>query len=960
MHLDPLNLSSLLDSGVLNLSLIEEQYSRFLKDPSSVDPQWAKLFQEFESSSPATTLKQNSKTLAPVSSNLAAPTLAPEEQSGRSVLYYPKVELAIQGPDLRIHNLIEAYRTYGHLAAATNPIAMGPIEEPSQLKLETFGFSKQDLSAYFPTLGLFAEETAPLLDIINALKTTYCDKIGVEYMGLHNPKLEQWLQQEIEHKRFRREFTIDQKQMILQHLNKSELFESFIHTKYVGQKRFSLEGAETLIPMLAAIIDFGASQGTDEYILGMAHRGRLNVLSNIFDKSYATIFSEFEEGYIPASVEGSGDVKYHKGFYSEVKTVHGHQVKLTLTPNPSHLESVCPVVEGQTRARQILRNDEKEQKKILPLLIHGDAALSGQGIVYETMQFCNLEGYQTGGTLHIVINNQIGFTTIPEDSRSTHYCTDIARIFGAPVFHVNAEDPEGCVYAAQLALMLRQTFHCDVFIELMCYRKYGHNETDEPAFTQPLEYQVIRKKQPIREIYRDSLIHQGVVEQHVAENLEAEFKKSLQEALASKKPTKQEKNNESSPPSSKTDVFQHIQTGVPKEILQEIGAKICHVPDNLTVHPKLAVLQKERLAMLKSGEGSRPIDWGMGELLAYGSLLWNGFHVRLSGQDCCRGTFSHRHAVLMDQVKEQGYIPLQHLKPDQGRFDVYNSPLSEYAVLGFEFGYSVAYQKALVIWEAQFGDFCNGAQIIIDQYLATAEQKWLQKSRLTLFLPHGYEGQGPEHSSGRMERFLTLAGNDNMQIVNPTSPAQLFHLLRRQVLAPARKPLIVFTPKGLLRHPACISQLDDLTHGSFQEIIDDPSPPKRTKRLALCNGRIYFDLIAEREKLGNEDLAIVRIEQLYPLDIKRLQELIKGYAGLKECIWVQEEPSNMGAWNFIQPLLRELLPKEMSLSYVGRNRSASPAVGSYTVHKKEHAAILAALFHAKEPSIFDIAGYFKA
>jgi len=955
-----MSLDSLINSGSFNLDFVEEQYLKFLQDPKSVDAEWEALFQQLNASDKPATKATSSP--PPISIDLAAPALVPEEHFGRSVLYHPKVELAVEGQDFRVRDLIEAYRIYGHLAAQTNPIAMEPVEEPAQLKLERFGFSKQDLSAYFPTFGLFAEEKAPLLDIINALKSTYCDKIGVEYMGLHSPELEKWLQDEIEHQRFRIDFSLDQKQMILQHLNKSEIFESFIHTKYVGQKRFSLEGAETLIPMLAAIIDYGAAEGIDEYILGMAHRGRLNVLSNIFDKSYADIFSEFEEGYIPASVEGSGDVKYHKGFYSQVKTVHGHSVSLTLTPNPSHLESVCPVVEGQTRARQILRDDEQEQKKILPLLIHGDAALSGQGIVYETMQFCNLQGYSTGGTLHLVVNNQIGFTTVPKDSRSTIYCTDIARIFNAPIFHVNAEDPEGCVYAVQLAVALRQKFHCDVFVELMCYRKYGHNETDEPAFTQPLEYQIIRKKQPIRDIYRDALIQQGLMEQHVAEALESEFKASLQKALNAKKPTAKEKASKKNGNSkaANNEIFKHIQTGVSKEILKEIGSKLCHIPEALTVHPKLVVLQKERLAMLKEGDGGRPIDWGMGELLAYGSLLWNGTSVRLSGQDSCRGTFSHRHAVLMDQVKEQEYIPLKHLKPNQGRFDIYNSPLSEYAVLGFEFGYSVASPEALVIWEAQFGDFCNGAQIIIDQYLATSEQKWCQKCGLTLLLPHGYEGQGPEHSSGRMERFLTLAGNNNMEIANPTSPSQLFHLLRRQILAPFRKPLVVFTPKGLLRHPACVSRLEDFSQGFFQEILDDPTPPKRVKRLALCSGRLYFDLVAERERLANEEVAIVRIEQLYPLNAERLQEIFARYSGFKECLWVQEEPSNMGAWNFIHPILKELLPKETSLAYVGRPRSASPAVGSYSIHKQEHAAILNALFNAKEPSIFDIAGYFKA
>ena len=965
-----MNFETLLNGGFHSLDVIEDRYSRYKQDPLSVDESWRDLFNHLETHENQVLKGNLTLTLqhevppgyTTSAADPSSPQLLPEEIAGRSVLYYPRVEFGEQVPDLRVRDLIEAYRTYGHLAALTNPITMKPLEEPEQLKYEAHGFAKQDLSAYFPTEGLLEAKTAPLLEIINVLKAVYSDKIGMEYIGFHSPELEKWIQKCVENNHFRSKFPIEQKKMILQHLNKSELFESFIHTRYVGQKRFSLEGAETLIPMLAAIIDYGASLGIGEYVLGMAHRGRLNVLSNIFDKSYADIFSEFEEGYIPASVEGSGDVKYHKGFYSEVKTVHGHSVSLTLTPNPSHLESVGPVVEGQVRGRQFLRSDDTDRKKVIPVLVHGDAAISGQGIVYETMQFGNLEGYSTGGTLHIIVNNQIGFTTVPKDSRSTRYCSDIARIFGAPVFHVNAEDPEGCVYISQLALELRQRFHCDVFIELMCYRKYGHNETDEPAFTQPLEYQVIRKKQPIREVYRDLLVHQGVMEQHVAEDLEEEFKTALREAMKTQRiPSKEESllSAGKTGGSKSGEIFNLVQTGVPKETLQKIGAGICHVPQKLVLHPKLAVLQKERFAMLKEGEGHRGIDWGMGELLAYGSLLWNGTHVRLSGQDSCRGTFSHRHAVLMDQVKEEGYVPLKHLKSEQGRFDVYNSSLSEYAVLGFEFGYSLACQEALVIWEAQFGDFCNGAQVVIDQYIATSEQKWAQKFGLVLFLPHGYEGQGPEHSSARIERFLTLAGDNNMWIVNPTTPAQLFHLLRRQVLSPLRKPLIIFTPKGLLRHPACTSHLEELTTGSFREILEDPDPPKRTKRLVLCSGRIFYDLVEERQKTATENMAIVRIEQLYPLDVERLKSIISQRVGLKECIWVQEEPSNMGAWNFMRSILKELLPKEIDLSYVGRSRSASPAVGSYAMHKKEHAAILSSLFSSGDDVMSDIVGNFK-
>lgn len=936
-----------LDNAYANLPFIEELYAKYTKNPASIDPSWQKFFNEIESDR------------VPYLSTSSLPSLSPEEVREKSVIYYPKLAFSSPG-DLRIYHLIEAYRTYGHLLAKVNPISTHAVEEPHQLELETLGFTKKDLSNHFPTCGLLPEDTAPLLEIVNALKSIYCNKIGVEYMGMQSPELEMWLQEQIEPTRFQTDLSIDQKRMILDHLNRSELFEIFLHTKYVGQKRFSLEGGETLIPILATIIDTSALLGFEEFVLGMAHRGRLNVLSNILNKSYTDIFSEFEEGYIPASVEGSGDVKYHKGFYSSIRTEHGKEVKISLVPNPSHLESIDPVVEGQVKAKQVLRGDDINQEKVFPILIHGDAAISGQGIVYETLQLSQLPGYSTGGTIHIVINNHIGFTTLPKDGRSTRYCTDLARTFGAPVFHVNAEDPEGCVYVTNLAIELRQKFHCDVFIDLNCYRKYGHNEMDEPAFTQPLEYQVIRKKKSIREIYRDDLIHQSVLEKEMAESLEEEFKQALQQALKSTKIPKKE-GGQIPKEEKEQPTFQTIETGVPIKTLQEIGERLAFVPENLTIHPKLTMLNQERLSMLNESPDARPIDWGMAELLAYGSLLWEGKHVRVSGQDSCRGTFSHRHALFMDQVEEQSYIPLKHLKSRQGRFDIYNSLLSEFAVLGFEYGYSTAYLEALILWEAQFGDFSNGAQVIIDQFIASGEQKWTQKSRLTLLLPHGYEGQGPEHSSARIERFLSLAGNYNMRIVHPTTPAQFFHLLRRQLKHPVPKPLIVFTPKALLRHASCVSRIGDLAQGAFYEVLDDTNPPsKKTKKLLFCSGRIYYDLIAERTKNEVEDIAIVRIEQLYPLNLESIKKVIENYKGVKEYYWVQEEPENMGAWYYIWPLLTSLLPKDMPLFYAGRERSASPAVGSHAMHKKEYAAIMNAVFGKKNEADFAITGQFKA
>lgn len=918
--------NSIADVGFSNIKLIEDFYEKYLQNPESIDPSWSNLFeQKILQTLP---LAQIAK-------------LAPEKK-------------AAMPADLQVFNLIEAYRSYGHLLAKINPIATHPIEEPVQLKLENLGFSHSDLKKDFPACGLLEAETATLQQIIDTLKSIYCEKIGYEYKGLQNPNLEKWLQERIEPQHSHMNLSIDQKKMILQHLNRSELFESFLQTKYTGQKRFSLEGGETLIPVLEAIIEAGAGLGQEEFIIGMAHRGRLNVLSNILNKSYGDIFTEFEEGYIPESFEGSGDVKYHKGFYSEVLTVHGHKVRIILTPNPSHLEAVDPVVEGQVYAKQVLLKDYNKAK-VLPILVHGDAALSGQGIVYETLQLYKLEGYSTGGTIHVVINNQIGFTTLPRDSRSTYYCTDIAHAFGAPVFHVNAEDPEACIFATILALEIRHNFNCDVFIDINCYRKYGHNETDEPAFTQPLEYQLIRKKKPIREIYRDDLIQQGVLEKKLAEELEEEFKKDLHEALQMAKVSQKEQKTKKAHEENSSNPFEIIKTGVSRETLQSLAERFSKIPEGFTIHQKLEHLLKDHLEMVKEGDNAKPVDWGMGETLAYATLLWNGIDVRISGQDSCRGTFSHRHGMWMDQVKEQAYFPLKHLKEKQGRFDLINSPLSEYAVVGFEFGYSIANPDALVIWEAQFGDFCNGAQVIIDQFISTAEQKWGQKFGLVMFLPHGYEGQGPEHSSARIERFLTLAGNNNIQIVNPTNPAQLFHLLRRQVMRTSRKPLVVFTPKGLLRHPNCVSPIKDFTQGSFLEILDDPHPPKKTKTLVFCSGRIYYDLIKERADSATEDMVIIRIEQLYPLHIEKIEDLIKKYNGFEECIWVQEEPNNMGAWSFISPRLIKLLPENIGLKYIGRPRSASPAAGSYALHKKEYADYTGQLFKRLAPTIFDIA-----
>jgi 2-oxoglutarate dehydrogenase E1 component len=891
-------------ANLTNLPEIEALYEKYQQNPKSIDSSWVLFFQGMQFGT------------------LAQAPLGMQES-----------------PDLRIHNLIYAYRVYGHLFAKINPIATQAPEEPDELKLSTLGFKESELETHFPTCGFLSEKEAPLKTIIEALRKTYCLSIGVEYMSLGEPKMESWLQERIE-PYFDFHLSNEEKIDILHALNKAEIFESFIHTKYVGQKRFSLEGAETMIPMMISLLETGSEEGLREVVLGMAHRGRLNVLANIMNKSYSMIFHEFEDHYTPDLSEGTGDVKYHKGFRGALRTKAGKEVQVTLTPNPSHLESVDAVVEGQARALQELKGSKTQRREVVPILIHGDAALAGQGVCYETGQLMRLNGYATGGTIHIVINNQIGFTTLPKDSRSTRYCTDLAKTFSSPVFHVNAEDPEACVAVAKLAIELRQTFGCDVFIDLNGYRKYGHNEGDEPHFTQPLEYDLIHNKKSIREIYREKLIQENVVGQEQAEGLEKEFKEGLQKAI--------ELVPKSTPQASqerpKKDLFQKFPTAVSAQTLQELAKIFSTVPEGFNVNPKIEKHLQERLGTVNADPAKPTIDWGMGEHLAYATLLQEGVHIRLAGQDVRRGTFSHRHGVWVDQKNAQKYFPLSRLAKGQGLFDLFNSPLSEFAALGFEYGYSLFYPNSLIIWEAQFGDFANGAQIIIDQYIASSEQKWSHPTNLTLYLPHGYEGQGPEHSSGRIERFLQLCGEDNMQVANVTTPAQLFHLLRRQGKRETKKPLILFTPKAGLRHPLFKSALNDFTQGTFEELLDDPRTSEKPKRLLLCSGKVFYDLLGEREKRGAFHIAILRVEQLYPLNRARLQELLQKYKGFQECFWVQEEHSNMGAWEYIRPHIDEELGGSMRVHYVGRGRSAAPAAGSYALHKKQHALLLEEAF----------------
>lgn len=874
-----------------DITYIEALYQSYLKDPLSVEASWRYFFEGMELSSQ---MRLSHKSTAQ------------------------------ESPDLRVHLLIEAYRKYGHLRAHFNPLVLKNEEEVDELKLEQLGFRQEELESYFPTCSFLKEQSAPLKTIIEALEKTYSASIGVEYVELGQNAIEKWLQERIE-PFFPLHQSKEDKLWIVELLNKAEGFETFLHTKYVGQKRFSLEGGETLIPLLAALFETGAEHGVKEATLGMAHRGRLNVLANILNKSYAQLFKEFEAHYAPDEFEGTGDVKYHKGFTGKFKTRQGAEIDLSLVANPSHLEAVDPVIEGIVRARQELRGGKESRKEVLPILIHGDASIAGQGVVYETLQLCRLNGYATGGTLHIVINNQIGFTTLPKDARSTRYCTQVGLSFGAPVFHVNAEDPEGVVRVAKLATELRQTFQCDVFIDLNCYRKYGHNESDEPTFTQPLEYTIIKAKKTIRDLYIEKLMAEGVLSAEYVQELEKGFKEHLHTAL--------EMSASLPNPTIRKSEKSSVKTAVPLQQLIALTENFCSVPPNIQIHPKVMQGVKQRLKMVHANPDEPHIDWGLSEHLAYATLLTEGVHVRLSGQDVRRGTFSHRHAIWVDQMKEQRYFPLAHLSQTQASFDVFNSPLSEYAVLGFEYGYSLTYPRSLVIWEAQFGDFANGAQIVIDQFIAACEQKWGLTSNLTLFLPHGYEGQGPEHSSARIERYLQLAGHENMRIVNCTSSSQLFHLLRLQALTTIKKPLILFTPKLLLRHPALFSALNEFSQGLFHEVIDDSECKGAAKKLYLCSGKVYFDLKEALEKKQSSGIAIVRIEQLYPFPKEQIDLLLKKYSGC-EIYWVQEEPKNMGCYDYVRAFFDD------KLKYIGRERSASTAAGSYALHKKELESIL--------------------
>jgi len=914
-----------------NIEYIEELYQKYLSDSNSVDESWQYFFEgvdlAFAKENPEQNIKSNGN--KPELVAVPSPTQSPLKPTA-------DVHALLIHQEAKVVELIQAYRTFGHLLSDINPLE-APPKTITQLELSSFELTDNDLDRkYTVATQVGLPKGSTLREILSKLKQIYCGTIGVEFSHIGNSQVRLWVQNQLENQNFRAKLKPEQKIHIYEKLIQAEAFERFLHTRYVAQKRFSIEGGDTLIPMLDALICDVAENSASDLVIGMAHRGRLNVLTNILNKKYEHVFSEFD-GHLDVSA-GEGDVKYHLGYSYDFQTPQGKKIHLSLGFNPSHLEFVNPVVEGMVRAKQFLKLD-REFNKVIPVLIHGDAAFCGQGVVYETIQLSLLDGYKTGGTIHIIANNQVGFTTNPNDSRSTYYASDLAKAFDLPIFHVNGDDPEAAVLATKLALQFRSTFHRDIVIDLVCYRKYGHNEGDEPSFTQPLMYKKIKTHPTPHELYAKKLITEGVFSKEqstlmlgsINDKLTASYNVAKANAKASEI-SAFEGNWKGLRKASEEEFLIPVITTVDEKILREIGKKLSQPPTLFTPHPKLVRLLEQRLAQIEKGEG---MDWGLGEALAYGTIVWEGNPVRLSGQDCERGTFSHRHSVLYDYNTGKPFTPFNNLREGQAKFSVYNSSLSEAGVLGFEYGYSLADPHTLVVWEAQFGDFANGAQVIIDQFLASSESKWKRMSGIVLLLPHGYEGQGPEHSSARLERFLQLCARHNMQVCNLTTPAQIFHALRRQVKREFRKPLVVMSPKSLLRHPEVVSKISEFTDRSFQEILDDPLSPQNPRKILFCSGKIYYDLVTYRATQKIQDIAIVRIEQLYPWPLPYLQKILKKYSSAKYIDWVQEEPKNMGAWNFVHERLSSLLQPSQALHYRGREEFAAPAVGSSKIHEKQ-------------------------
>jgi len=900
-----------------NSAYIDSLYQSYKEDPDSIDFGWQKFFEGFD-------FGRGSKA---------------EVVSAETPDHFLK--------EIKVLNLINGYRQRGHLFTKTNPVRERRSYFPGK-ELITFGLDDSDLDIVFNAGVEVGLGSAKLKDIVALVEQTYCQSIGVEYKYVRNPEKLKWFELRMETERNTPNFDLETKKRILAKLNEAVVFENFLGTKFLGQKRFSLEGAEAVIPALDSVIQKGAELGIEEFVIGMAHRGRLNILANIMHKTYKDIFSEFEGKGFDVNTPFGGDVKYHLGYSTDVKTDSGKNVHLSLCPNPSHLETVDSVVQGMVRSKIDFKY-EGDYNRIAPILIHGDASLAGQGITYEVLQMAKLDGYKTGGSIHLVINNQVGFTTNYKDARSSTYCTDLAKVTLSPVFHVNGDDVEAIVYAINMAVEYRQKYHNDVFIDILCYRRYGHNEADEPKFTQPLLYKAIETHANPREIYNQKLLEQGTVDANLAKEMEKDFRALLQEKLNEAKEDQiysavhqvfggSWKGLKLANPGA---ISIPVNTKVSSNDMLTLAKAISTLPADKKFFKKIEKLFDERRKM----SDTKVFDWAMGELLAYGTLLQEGFRVRISGQDVERGTFSHRHAVLTLEDSEEEYIPLAQLNNESAKFEIYNSHLSEYGVLGFEYGYALANPMALVIWEAQFGDFVNGAQIVIDQFITSAETKWQRSNGLVMLLPHGFEGQGPEHSSGRIERFMEACADDNIQVVNCTTPANFFHVLRRQLKRDFRKPLVVFTPKSLLRSAQCVSKLEEFSDGKFNEVIDDNFVKAAdVKRVLFCSGKVYYDLLEKQQKDKRKDIAVVRLEQLYPIPYNQLEAIQSKYKKATEFIWVQEEPENMGAWPYIS---RKFRNSSFNFELISRQESSSTATGYAKQHIAQQLYIVASAFESK-------------
>jgi 2-oxoglutarate dehydrogenase E1 component len=925
-----------------NADFVEDLYERYLQNPEAVDPAWREYFATIAAGSDREIA--HGPVRARLLDSLQHPAAAPAEAANGSDEAGAKQSA--------VARLIQVYANRGHLVAKLDPLGLQQATKPYVLDLEYFGLSDADLETEFYTGSRTADfsSRATLREILDQLRFIYTDTIGAEFAHVSDTEERLWLQDHFQSSRVKHRFSLDEKKNILWQLTAAEGLERYLHTKYVGQKRFSLEGGDSLIPLLDDLVQQGGKAGIEETIIGMAHRGRLNVLVNLLGKSPKDLFNEFEGQYDLANLRGSGDVKYHKGFSSDLRTAAGN-VHVALAFNPSHLEVVNAVVEGSARARQERRGDA-DGARVLPVQIHGDAAFAGQGVVMETLQLSQARGFYTGGSVHVIVNNQVGFTTSdPRDARSTLYCSDVAKMIEAPIFHVNADDPEAVCFVARFALDYRVKFRKDVVIDLVCYRRHGHNEADEPAATQPLMYKVIRKKATVRQMYADKLTAEGVLTAAEAAAMMEQYRGGLDQGKTLARAALGLIGNKYTVDWSEylgADWAEPVKTGVDMPRLRALGKAITSYPQDWVLHPRVLAVMQAREKMVA---GDLELDWGCAENLAYASLIQDGYPVRLTGQDSGRGTFFHRHAVLHDQETGRSYVPLQHIVANQPRFTVTDSVLSEEAVMGFEYGFSTTEPHCLTIWEGQFGDFCNGAQVIIDQFISSGEAKWGRLSGLTLFLPHGYEGQGAEHSSARLERFLQLCAEYNMQVCVPSTPAQMFHMLRRQMVRALRKPLIVMTPKSLLRHPLSVSQLEDLAGGGFRNIIDeiDSLKPSAVARVVLCSGKVYFDLLKARRESKVDSVAIVRIEQLYPFPSDEYEAIIRKYSNAREIVWCQEEPQNQGGWYQIRHRLQAKLTARHELLYAGRAGAAAPATGISALHEQQQKNLVNAALQGVPP-----------